>query len=109
MLVGPEGTLSRLGFLSAVAGPRFSPSARRRPFGPHDLFVSALQGFFASSSRLSHLTAAAPPSLVVARLFYFIDSLMLDQSMTAVPRGSELDPALVIGENLRFLETSDGN
>ena len=42
MLVGPEGTLSRLGFLSAVAGPRFSPSARRGPFGPHDLFVSAL-------------------------------------------------------------------
>jgi len=34
---------------------------------------------------------------------------MLDQSMTVVPRGSELDPALVIGENLRYLETSDAN
>ena len=70
MLAGPQGSLTRLSFLSAVAGPRFSPSARRGPFGKHDLFVSALRDRFASSSRLSHISAGptAPPSLIASRL-----------------------------------------
>ena len=62
VLIGPTGTLSRLGYVSEFAGSRF-PAAARSLLGNRGFFLAALQACFSSSATFTHLSSAsaAPP------------------------------------------------